>query len=65
MFLLNGRPEKHLANQTVADLLVANDATGHGVAVERNKLVVPRSEHADTLIEIGDKIEIVRLVGGG
>jgi thiamine biosynthesis protein ThiS len=46
-------------------LLVKKEATGLGVAVERNQQVVKSAEHAQTLIEVGDKIEIVRLVGGG
>lgn len=64
-FVLNGRPEKHLARQTIADLLVAQDAAGPGVAVELNQQVIRRADHAKTVIEIGDQIEIVRLVGGG
>ncbi len=64
-FSLNGRPEKHLQGQTIADLLAAKEASGPGVAVERNQQVVRLAEHVQTVIEVGDKIEIVRLVGGG
>ena len=64
-FMLNGLPEKHLRGQTISELLVQKEATGLGVAVERNQQVVKSAEHAKTLIEVGDKIEIVRLVGGG
>jgi len=35
------------------------------VAVERNGQVVPRSEHASTVVTEGDVIEIVHFVGGG
>lgn len=35
------------------------------VAVERNKLIVPRTRHADTPVEAGDCLEIVTIVGGG
>lgn len=64
-FWLNGREVKHLRNMTITDLLSANDAAGPGVAVERNQKVVCRTDHSKTVIKAGDKIEIVRLVGGG
>ena len=35
------------------------------VAVERNLEIVPRSLHADTVLEDGDRIELVQFVGGG
>jgi len=46
-------------------LLEELEATGPGVAVERNREVVRRREYADCLLEPGDEVEIVRLVGGG
>lgn len=64
-YLLNGLPTKHLRGQTIAELLVEKEATGLGVAVERNQQVVKSAEHGQTRIEVGDRIEIVRLVGGG
>jgi len=35
------------------------------VAVERNLEIVPRSLHAATSLEDGDRIELVQFVGGG
>ena len=35
------------------------------VAVERNREVVPRTEHPNTPLSPGDVIEIVHFVGGG
>lgn len=35
------------------------------VAVERNLEIVPRSLHAETVLEDGDRIELVQFVGGG
>ncbi|MFT7516669.1 MAG: thiamine biosynthesis protein ThiS [Myxococcota bacterium] len=64
-FLLNGRTEQYLGQQSIADLLAKHDAAGPGVAVELNQQVVRHADHAKTRIEIGDQIEIVRLVGGG
>lgn len=36
-----------------------------GIAMERNLEIVPKSEHASTVIEAGDRIELVQFVGGG
>ena len=36
-----------------------------GIAIERNLEIVPKSEHAVTLLEDGDRIEVVQFVGGG
>ena len=36
-----------------------------GVAIERNLEIVPKSEHASTILEAGDRLEIVQFVGGG
>ena len=36
-----------------------------GVAVERNREIVPRSAYGATILAEGDRIEIVQFVGGG
>lgn len=65
VFQLNGSPRPCPPGLSVANLLEQLDAQGPGVAVERNEQVIRRAEHARTLIEPGDRIEVVRLVGGG
>jgi len=35
------------------------------VAIERNLEILPRSEWASTVVQLGDRYEIVQLVGGG
>jgi len=35
------------------------------VAVERNRELVPRSQHSGCILQPGDELEIVTLVGGG
>ena len=54
-------PESH----TIADLLETLDLKPKFVAVERNEQLVPRAQHAECLLQAGDRIEIVTLVGGG
>lgn len=50
---------------TLEALLSELEATGPGVAVERNRVVVRRAEYPGCVLEPGDEVEVVRLVGGG
>lgn len=62
---VNGEPAECPAGTTVATLLASMDTAGKRVAVERNGEIVPRSQHATTRLEAGDRLEIVIAVGGG
>ena len=50
---------------TVESLLEILGLKPRFLAVERNRQVVPRGDHAATVLADGDRIEIVTLVGGG
>ena len=50
---------------TVRALLVELGLGDTLVAVERNRDIVPRAEHASAAIADGDRLEIVHFVGGG
>ena len=63
--VVNGRAREVAERATVATLLNQLDVTGPGVAVEVNREIVPRSRHADHVLEAGDRLEVVTLVGGG
>ena len=63
--LVNGESRPWRPDWTVTALLEELGATGPGVAVERNREVVRRAEQPATRLEPGDRIEVVRLVGGG
>lgn len=62
---INGEATECRTGTTVADLLATLDTAGKRVAVERNGEIVPRSLHASTVLEAGDRLEIVIAVGGG
>jgi len=62
---VNGAVRQFEGPISVAGLLAAEGLTGKRLAVERNGEIVPKSQHADTLIEPGDRLEIVIAVGGG
>ncbi len=62
---LNGEPFELPDGATVSDLLVCLDAVGKRVAVELNLDIVPRSQHASTILRDGDQLEVVHAIGGG
>ena len=62
---VNGDAIECTRGTTVADLLASMDTAGKRVAVERNGEIVPRSQHATTVLAPGDRLEIVIAVGGG
>ena len=62
---VNGETLVFPAPLTVAALLAARGLAGKRVAVERNGEIVPRSQHAETRLVEGDRLEIVVAVGGG
>ena len=63
--IVNGEPRELPAGTTVAGLLEQMQMASKFVAVERNLELVPRATHADCLLQAGDRLEIVTLVGGG
>ena len=62
---VNGEDREIAAGSTVANLLGELGVTQPHVAVEVNLEVVPRAEHRDTVLNDGDRVEVVTLVGGG
>lgn len=62
---VNGEPREVAPGTTVLGLLEELGLTGVLVAVERNRDIVPRAEHARTAVADGDRLEIVQFVGGG
>lgn len=63
--LLNGESRELPEGSTIATLVASLDLRPEQVAVERNRELVPRAEHATTALAEGDELEVVTLVGGG
>ena len=63
--LVNGAPQELAEGSTVLELLQQLELTGKRLAVEVNANIVPRSRHAETRLQPGDKVEIVHAIGGG
>lgn len=62
---INGESRRVQQGTTVASLLVELGKEPRYLAVERNKELIPRSQHAKCVLLPDDQIEIVTLVGGG
>jgi sulfur carrier protein len=63
--VLNGEPHRVPVGSTVADLVAALSRHPRTVAVEHNGDLVPRARFAETLLEAGDRLEVVHFVQGG
>lgn len=62
---VNGADRELAEGTTVAALLSELGLNIDGVAVAINLDVVPRGQHAERAIVDGDRVEIIRAVGGG
>jgi thiamine biosynthesis protein ThiS len=63
--LVNGEQREVPPRTTVAVLLRMLGLPEGRIAVERNREVVPRSLHEELQLSEGDRLELVRFVGGG
>lgn len=62
---VNGEATTAPDSVSVAAFLEGLGLPQKGVAVERNREIVPRSTFGSTILAEGDRIEIVQFVGGG
>lgn len=62
---VNGAARSVPLGSSVADLVAALGFQPKQVAVERNKVIVRRPDHATTPLEAGDRLEVVTFFGGG
>ena len=62
---VNGKPVELEQPTTLPDYLAKLGVDPRAVAVERNGEIVERSSYASVTLSDGDRVEIVRMVGGG
>jgi thiamine biosynthesis protein ThiS len=62
---VNGETRWLDSSVTVSGLVEALGIRLGSVVVERNLRIVPRERMADEMVQDGDSLEIIRLVGGG
>lgn len=63
--MLNGEEFATETDATLASVLERAGHAGKRVAVEVNRQIVPRGQHAAFVLNAGDRIEIVHAIGGG
>ena len=63
--VINGETRTVVQGTTISGLIVELGLGDRRVAVERNREIVPRAEHASTVLAAGDRVELVTFVGGG
>lgn len=62
--VVNGE-QKEMGPLSVLGLLESLEIDPRRVAVELNLEIVPKPDYATTVLQDGDRIEIVQFVGGG
>ena len=62
---LNGEPRELQDGDSVQDLIDALSLTGQALAVAVNREVVPRARWTERRFVGGEKVDIVRAIGGG
>ena len=62
---VNGAACEVPAQSSVSELVQRLGLDAERIAVEVNRTLVPRKEHVTRLLEDGDRVEFVTLVGGG
>ena len=65
MALIFNGEEVEVAGKTLADYLEEAGYDTRGIAIERNGMIVPKSQYASTVLQDGDKVELVHCVAGG
>ena len=61
---INGET-RTVSSDTVDELLRECEIVPQGIAIEVNRVIIPRSTYAEHRLGDGDVIEIVQFVGGG
>ena len=62
---LNGEEREFAVGTTLSALVQSLELPIEGVAVALNRQVVPRAQWPSQELQSGDRVEIVRAVGGG
>lgn len=63
--IVNGEERVCEEGATILNLLNELNIKPQGIAVELNLEIAPKGRYNETVLKNGDKIEIVRMVGGG
>ena len=62
---LNGESLDVAEGTSVEALVLTLAGDPRGIAIERNLEIVPKADHGRTMLQEGDRLEVVQFVGGG
>ncbi len=62
---LNGEAREVRAEDCIQDLIDALSLTNQALAIAVNREVVPRARWRERRFAVGDKVDIVKAIGGG
>ncbi|EMI46052.1 MULTISPECIES: sulfur carrier protein ThiS [Pirellulaceae] len=62
---VNGKPTEVDRPMSIDELIKSVEVPKNYLAVEVNEDVVPREQHGEYVVNEGDRVEVVTLVGGG
>lgn len=62
---LNGESLNVAEGTSVEALVLTLAGDPRGIAIERNLEIVPKADHGRTMLQEGDRLEVVQFVGGG
>lgn len=62
---VNGEQFEIASGSTAIDLITQLDYQNQRIALEVNEDIIPKSNYAKFFLNKGDKIEIIKAVGGG
>lgn len=62
---INGEPKELADNASLAEVISHLDLPVTRIAIELNRSVIRRANWETTIVQEGDRLEIVHFVGGG
>jgi len=63
--ILNGQATQVVSGMSLVELLALEHLEKRRVAVEVNREIIPRSQHAKHHLNANDEVEIIHAIGGG
>lgn len=62
---VNGRPQRVREGSSVRELLELLELSPATIVVEYNRDILDRGRYSETVLQEGDRLELVHFVGGG
>ena len=63
--IFNGKPREIQTGINIQELLDQMQLDCMQVVIEHNQNIIPRQRLADTVLNVGDTLEVIHFVGGG